>query len=689
MLPRYLLGQAQQATVKRLVRLESIRSAADVKTWQDENRRKFLELIGGLPREKTPLNARLAGEIQRDGYSIRKVIFESLPEFYVTANLYVPASGAGPFPGVLVPNGHSRNGKAYPEYQHLYIGLVKRGYVVLTFDFPGQGERFQFWDYVFNHRRLMDKSNEHGMIGIPEYLLGRNLARELIWDSVRALDYLVSLPEVDPARIGVTGNSGGGALTLYLSMLDPRVKAASIVTYVSSIPKKIEARAEDSEADPEQDIVGLLGAGLDHTELVGMIAPRPVLLGAAIRDFFPIEGTRKTFAEAKEVYRKAGAADHIDMVAFDHEHYYSQPLREATTAWFDRWLKGAPGIVHEPAIQVEDDRTLECTPTGQVLTSLGGKRVIDLNQSELLRLTSARRQGSLVDQLRDRLALPSIVAPPSVRAAGTAAAGSLIVEKLLIETEPGIVVPTRIVRTKGSDHPLPAVLYIRDREGSQDDPQLIEELAKAGRLVAVIDVRGFGETQSARNVPDKRMGYYHPRDGMDADFAYAAFSLNRPLLGMRVYDALRALKYLRTRSDIQPAEVVVAGRGWAGLMAAFAAALDPQCAAVAVESVPSSYADIVTTETYAQPVSQMLPGVLTDFDLEDVFAAFAPKPLLILNPENAETRKLVRADAEAALAGVTKAYGVAGGKPGLVITVAPTEMETRAEYTEWILKASR
>ena len=187
------------------------------------------------------------------------------------------------------------------------------------------------------------------MVGIPEYLLGRNMAREMIWDGIRALDYLASLPEVDAGRIGMTGSSGGGTLTTYVSMLDARVKAASIVTYITSFRKKIEARANDSESDPEQDLFGPLAAGVDHTEMVGLIAPRPVLLGAAIKDFFPIEGTRATFAELRQVYAQAGVPERVDMVAFDHEHMYSQPLREATTAWFNRWLKGASGAVHEPA----------------------------------------------------------------------------------------------------------------------------------------------------------------------------------------------------------------------------------------------------------------------------------------------------------------------------------------------------
>ncbi|PYV07647.1 MAG: hypothetical protein DMG23_15675 [Acidobacteria bacterium] len=132
MLFKYLLRQSEQATAKRLARLNLVRSNPDFANWQETNRKKFLDLIGGLPSKRSALNVRVVGEFARQGYLVRKVIFESLPGYYVTANLYVPTAGSPPFPAVLSPCGHSANGKAYEVYQHLFIGLVRRGYVVLT-----------------------------------------------------------------------------------------------------------------------------------------------------------------------------------------------------------------------------------------------------------------------------------------------------------------------------------------------------------------------------------------------------------------------------------------------------------------------------------------------------------------------------------------------------------------------------
>jgi cephalosporin-C deacetylase-like acetyl esterase len=723
MLFNSLLRQAASETKKRLARLESIHSESDFKNWQEANRQKFLELIGGLPAERTPLNARVVGEIAREGYVVRKVIFESLPEFYVTANLYVPTMGKPPFPAVLAPCGHSLNGKAYDVYQHLFIGLAKRGYVVLTYDPLGQGERLQYWDFLSGRRRF--EFNQHGMAGIQEYLLGQNLARYFIWDGMRALDYLTGLPEVDASRVGITGSSGGGTLTTYISMLDSRVKVASIVTFITSIPKKIENRIDDSESDPEQDIAGLLAAGIDHTEFLGMIAPRPVMIGAATRDFFPIEGTRRTFSEAQQLYRKLGVPDRIKMVEFDHRHMYSQPLREATYAWFDRWLMGTENEAHEPAIVTEKDEVLQCTPTGQVVTSLGGKTVADFNRAEAERLArqleERRREpafhSELVAKIRERLdaqfenarsamdcgsgaaafglapqpGQKAVAGATALQSACGAAEGlaetqldGLAVEKVLLSSEPGIIVPVRVILPTNHPPHLPEVVYLRDRTGDSDSPALFEDLARAGRMVAVADVRGFGETMSSRRIPDPHVDYFDPRDGMDSDFAIASSFLGQPLLGMRVHDARSVIDFVRARPDADPAHVTIAGRGWAGVVALFAAASDPKVSSVAVEGIPLSFAEIAAAELYNQPVSLMLPGVLQDFDLPDVFASLAPRSLLVLNPQDAMTRKMGWEEASQAAQLVRQSYQRSGAERSFDLEVVPLESEAERTFVKWI-----
>src|SRR5262249_9233839 len=158
--------------------------------------------------------------------------------------LYRPKAVTSRRPGVLSPCGHSTNGKAADAYQVLHINLAKRGYVVLTYDPVGQGGRSQFWDAGRRRSRFDLSCGEHTVRGNPLYLLGTNLARYRIWDGVRGLDYLASRPEVDPARLGCVGNSGGGTLTAYIAALDPRVTAAAIGCYITTLPRRMVNRIQ-------------------------------------------------------------------------------------------------------------------------------------------------------------------------------------------------------------------------------------------------------------------------------------------------------------------------------------------------------------------------------------------------------------------------------------------------------------
>jgi dienelactone hydrolase len=160
------------------------------------------------------------------------------------------------------------------------------------------------------------------------YLLGTSLAKYRIWDGMRAIDYLATREEVDAKRIGCVGNSGGGTLTAYIAALDPRVAVAAICCYITSLPRRMANRIEeDPDADPEQDIFGFVGEGIDHAGLLALRVPQPTLLGTARFDFFPIEGARESFAEAQHLYEVAGAGERIRRVEAEQRHGLSLPLR--------------------------------------------------------------------------------------------------------------------------------------------------------------------------------------------------------------------------------------------------------------------------------------------------------------------------------------------------------------------------
>jgi len=231
LLTDYLLAQCQKCFDARRAEVAKITKPEQVLARQKKIRAAWLEAVGPFPK-KTPLNARIVGTLDRDGYRLEKVIYESRPNHHVTASLYIPTTGKPPYPAVLVPCGHSGNGKAYTEYQKVPILMARHGMVALCYDPFGQGERYQILDP--NGKRTAGPCTEHTLADIGARLVGWGAASYRIWDGIRSIDYLVSRPEVDPKRIGCTGNSGGGTMTSYLMATDERIWAAAPSGYITT-----------------------------------------------------------------------------------------------------------------------------------------------------------------------------------------------------------------------------------------------------------------------------------------------------------------------------------------------------------------------------------------------------------------------------------------------------------------------
>src|SRR5207253_340574 len=344
---------------------DAIRDEAGLLKTQDELRQKLLEMIGGFPVAKTDLHPVIVGKISMDGYSIEKLVFQSLPGLYVTALVYVPNDHASKHPAVLVPAGHAADGKFH--YQALCQRLVVRGYVVISWDPIGQGERSQFWDQKAQKSRYNLICGEHAVMGNLAYLAGANLARWEIWDGIRAVDYLLTRPEVDGERISITGTSGGGTQTALIAALDPRIKLAVPSCYITALPMRMSNRIfADPDSDPEQDLFGMISNGVDHPGLLLLMYPRPVMVAAAVLDFVPIEGTRKTYRELQKLYARFGHGDRIALVEGYHPHQFSPENQEAALDFLDHFNQMPVG--HGlPAVEELASKSLQCTGTGQVV----------------------------------------------------------------------------------------------------------------------------------------------------------------------------------------------------------------------------------------------------------------------------------------------------------------------------------
>ncbi|WP_165226461.1 alpha/beta hydrolase family protein [Aquisphaera insulae] len=597
-LHQQLLALAATQEARRRARFEAISTPTQLDGLKASLRASFLEMLGGMPGAQGPPAARITGRISGDGYTVDRVLFESFPGFQVSGLVYRPAGDATAHPGVLSPCGHSEVGKAHETYQTLHINLAKRGFVVLTYDPVGQGERSQFWDASRGRSRFDLSCGEHCVLGNPLYLLGMSFARYRIWDAIRALDYLISLPGVDAARIGCVGNSGGGNLTAYLAAVDDRVRVPVIGCYITALPRRMANRIqEDPSSDPEQDPHGFVSRGIDHAGLLALIAPRPALLCSAEKDFFPIAGTRATFAEAKRLYAIAGAEDRIGMTVAPGPHGLSRPLREAAYAWFDHWLKGKPRDAQAPEVAVSprDPAELRASPDGQVNGATRSRPFLPMAW----------------EQYRNR--------PPRPR----------VELKTLLRSDAGEIDFRLHDEAAGTREGRHLVLLVNGNEAPAwgKERALIDALAAGAHAVTSIDPRGVGSLR----VPLKSRGdrYEDPLSGVEENLAYNAFLVGESLVAMRVADVLAAVARLSPANGRPGRPIVLCGRRDSALVVLLAAAIEPRITSVAIEDGLLSFMPLFAPEGLAINAASLLPGLLRDFgDLPDVLAALSPRPVL-------------------------------------------------------------
>ncbi len=546
--------------------LARIQSETDLLQLQRELRRKLLDMLGGLPEQKTPLNPQITGKIQMTGFRIEKLIFESLPGFHVTALVYVPDDVSSPRPAVLVPCGHSANGKFY--YQAICQRLARRGYLVLCWDPVGQGERSQFWDMKTGKSRYNLVCGEHAVLGNLAYLAGANLARWEIWDGIRALDYLLARPEVDPNRISITGTSGGGFQTAHIAALDERIKAAAPSCYITALPMRIYNRIfEDPDSDPEQDLFGMVSNGLDHPGLLLLMYPRPVIVCAAVLDFFPIEGTHKTFQAVSEIYKMFGHPDRIAITEGYHKHLYSDENQRAAFAFLDRF-NGMPASEDLPPVKKLDDKTLQCTRSGQVLVDYRDERqLVDIIREYYLahRSWPSRKLAELYRDVSSHVADWPVVAYDggfsankiAWEAVGSAQVDGIAVDRYLLHHTERLAMPLLHVHKAGKSSGRVLLWFRLEGKANAGDWPEIKKYVDEGYDIVSFDFRGLGEDRmpyKVKSADDPKLApaefdqaYVSPLSGVLANYVYNSILTGRPYFLQLIEDADIAARFAREK----------------------------------------------------------------------------------------------------------------------------------------------
>jgi dienelactone hydrolase len=647
----FLEAQAKRHFDDRRKAIAALKTPRDIEARRADLRAKISRAMGELPSEKSPLNAKTVGSASRDGYTVERVIYESRPGHHVTATLYLP-NGPRPCPGVLVPCGHSDNGKAAEFYQRACILMARNGLAVLCYDPIGQGERVQLLN-AEGKPAVGGGTTEHTLLGAGALLVGRSAAGYRVWDGIRSLDYLAGRPEVDPNRLGCTGNSGGGTLTAYLMALDDRISVASPSCYITSLERLF---ATIGPQDAEQNLTGQVALGIEHADFVTARAPKPTLLSVGTRDFFDIDGSWVTFREVKKIYGALGYGERVDLFESDEPHGWTKPRRESSARWMRRWLLGKDEPTVEPDFPVAADKDLLCTETGQVVTAFHDRIAFDFNTERASELERQRAErfakrtvGELRKEARDRLAIPE---PQSILVSNHRHLDrdGYTIDLWTLGTEPGAVVIERLFRPSSPAEDRPFVVYVGADPSLAAPGGPIEKRVKAGEVVAMIEPRGTGETAPGK-ADSARTGYV----GADAKEAFLALHLNRPLIGQRVYDVLQSLRALKFPDQV-PADFHMIGVGALGPVVLHAAALDDRISVVEIEGAILSWSSVVRTPVSRGQLANTVPGVLEAYDLPDLAAAIAPRALTIRRPVDPSGQPVAPGDAASALAATRASY---------------------------------
>jgi cephalosporin-C deacetylase-like acetyl esterase len=643
----YLNGIARGHLAERAKAIAGVRTRADAERRQVEVRAKLLSLIGGLPQRASAQGVRPHSRSQQNGFTLESLTYESAPGMWVTANVYVPP-GKGPFAAVLLAPGHGVRGKT--ELWTWGVNLARHGVLALAYDPIGQGERLQYFDEVKKSSEVGNPTGEHGEANVPPMLIGETIARYMVNDAIRSLDYLTSRPDVDASRLGAFGCSGGGVTTAYLAALDDRVRAAASACYISSFDKLLVSATGVQEA--EQSLPGFLAANLDFADWVEVVAPRAYAIVSTTEDMFPFAGARETFEEASRFYGLFGARDRLQWITGPGAHGNLGPIAAPIVEFFltrlarDGQTPAKASMIEE---RLEDFDVIQSTPSGQVSTSYRSETVASLNlkravplvapmpsvstpvESNLLRtrlrstirtLTGAQaRPGApamQVDVLTNDAMEYYRVESLALRGdEGGSVTGALLTPRASVISAPG-----RGSNAASSKRPIVIVLDDRPLSmllGADSTP---DRLARGGALVLVLN---------PRPTPVGTESIKSPYLGPFNLLSLRAFLVGKTILGLRIDDTIRAIDWLVRRPDADNRRVSLYGRGASAMVALHVGVLDDRVSDLDLENLLGSYRSVVEELLHKDVSEVVVPGVLRHYDVDALLLAMRPRTVRVVS----------------------------------------------------------
>jgi hypothetical protein len=609
----YLNRMANELTNNSLTDIETL---SQWKTARPQRYAQYLEMMSlvDVPMHdpRAPLNVKVVGRMQKSGYRIEKLWYESLPQLYVPANLYIPDGIQSPMPAILYVCGHSRTQKV--SYQAHARRFAELGFVCLII------ETIQWGEVKGDHWGCYARGWFHW------YSRGYTPGGVELWNGLRGLDLLCARPEVDAGRLGVTGISGGGTQTWYVAAADPRIKAAATVCGTSTVNSQVFQRTLDGHCDCMMPINTYRQ---DFHDLGALIAPRPLLIASANRDGLnAIEAVRDVYHRTQAIYDLYGKADQLTLVETPGGHSY-HPL--SRTKIFSFFLKHLMGI-EVPAPRIDDidesDAAMLSEADLQVYTEgpPNDDRTKTIQDSFIALATPpalpdrqalAQHRAKVLNFLREKTfgAFPENPVPLEVRQGFRALDGAprgRATYSFVSERGFRLKVDLRWCHDPHKAHPLLLVLRSPD-EKRWESEGFVSGLRNQWN-VAYLECRGIGETGWS---PDLQ---WHIRR--------AAAWTGRTIASMRVYDVLRCAQMLRTLNGVSSDQIMIAARDEMGVIAAYTALLDEQISGVLLANPPATQ-NVPSNPDGRGPALEML-NCLRITDVAQVTGLLFPRPVGVL-----------------------------------------------------------
>ncbi len=616
----FYLEKVRHTQAVRKARLASLKTKEDAEKFVAETRAKVRACFE-FPAEKCPLNARVTGTQDYPEFTMEKIMFHSRENYTVTANFFLPKKREGKVPAILFVCGHAGEGKGSATYQTAMRGLAMRGFAVLAIDPVGQGERHQFLEVPGFSKSA--PCTEHNILGKQMLLNGDWFGSWRTYDAVRGLDYLLTRPEIDPARVGVHGNSGGGTLTTWVSSVDDRFFAAAPSCFVTTWVHDIE---NELPSDIEQCPPNAMKYGLEISDFLIASAPRPYLLLGQKNDFFDPRGIAEVRDELKGLYKLLGCEDSIELCIGPTSHGLSVTLREAAYDFFCRQAGIANPSKSEGTISTPDQAETYAAPGGEVLNMPTERKLHDLILEKTAALKAARKPLSLAEVRRvliDKMGMDAPFVPYyRVLRVVNVPNTELYAGRFGLETEPGRVMSILFSLVKGKNY-FPEAEKIRLFIPNQDSMAEINPGEVAGTDFYALDIRGIGECMPTTcNLPAG--ANFFANYGFDFHYTALGNMFGQSYFGGKVKDILCAVELLSQSSG----NIELEGRGIGGIPALVAAVLSDKVRKIRLVDVPDSWESMIAPvmpEAEKSPMSYMIPGIMEYCDLPELRAAIADK----------------------------------------------------------------